>query len=116
MTSDNDANAFSASVLPGGIQQPGQAPSTIPQKGAQAAGAHSNVIVVFKKGTDQTEITKAENEIITKGGKITQRYTSALLGFAAELPDNSLQTLSTNPHLNYIEADGPVSAYAKTVI
>ncbi|OAQ25022.1 hypothetical protein K457DRAFT_100091 [Linnemannia elongata AG-77] len=116
MTSDNDANAFSASVLPGGIQQPGQAPSTIPKKGAQAAGARSNVIVVFKQGTPQPEITKAEDDIIAQGGKITQRYTSALLGFAAELPDNSVQALTTNPHLNYIEPDGEVSAYAKSLI
>ena len=50
------------------------------------------------------------------GGKITQRYTSALLGFAAELPDNSFQTLSTHPKLDYIEADGPVSAYVASHI
>ncbi|KAF9925097.1 hypothetical protein FBU30_005090 [Linnemannia zychae] len=124
MTSDKDANAFSASVLPVGTnlpgdknakslaQHPGQAPSTIPQKGL----ASNKVIVVFKAGTSQEDITKAENDIIAQGGHITNRYTSALLGFAAELPDNSIQTLAAHPQLNYIEPDGHVSAYAKGFI
>ncbi|KAK3818287.1 MAG: hypothetical protein JOS17DRAFT_670129, partial [Linnemannia elongata] len=54
-----------------------------------------------------------KQKIQQTGGKITQRYTSALLGFAAELPDNSFQALSAHPQLDYIEADGPVSAYGK---
>ncbi|KAF9126158.1 hypothetical protein BGX30_000137 [Mortierella sp. GBA39] len=111
MTSDNEANAFSASVIPGGIQNPGQAPSTIPQKGVQAAGTHSKVIVVFKAETPADEIKNAEDSIIAQGGKITHRYSSALLGFAAELPDNSFQALKVHPKVDYIEADGAVSAY-----
>ncbi|KAG0376851.1 hypothetical protein BGX24_007131 [Mortierella sp. AD032] len=81
-----------------------------------AAKTHNKVIVVFKEGTKQEEITKAENDVIAKGGEITQRYTSALLGFAASLPDDSVQTLIAHPQVNYIEPDGPVSAYAKKLI
>ncbi|KAF9133214.1 hypothetical protein BGW39_010325 [Mortierella sp. 14UC] len=76
----------------------------------------NKVIVVFKAGTAQEEITKAENDVIAQGGEITQRYTSALLGFAASLPDNSVQALTVHPQVNYIEPDGPVSAYAKGLI
>ncbi|KAG0286936.1 hypothetical protein BGZ96_009065 [Linnemannia gamsii] len=116
MIADNEAqNAFSASVLPAGVQRAGEAPSTIPSKGQNAA-ASNKVIVVFKPNTDQADITKAENDIIAQGGKITQRYTSAILGFAAELGDNSIQALTVHPQLNYIEPDGPVSAYAKSLI
>ncbi|KAG0271911.1 hypothetical protein BGZ95_000216 [Linnemannia exigua] len=126
MTSDQEAaNAFSASVLPVATQNPGdktakslaQHPGQAPQKGgAQAQVASNKVIVVFKTGTAQEEITKAENDIIAQGGTITQRYTSALLGFAAALPDNSIQALSVHPQVNYIEPDGEVSAYAKSLI
>ncbi|KAG0271912.1 hypothetical protein BGZ95_000217 [Linnemannia exigua] len=85
-------------------------------KANHADKAHNKVIVVFKDGTDQKDITKAENDVIAQGGEITQRYTSALLGFAASLPDNSVQALNIHPRVNYIEADGPVSAYTKNLI
>ncbi|KAF9902675.1 hypothetical protein EC991_004633 [Linnemannia zychae] len=125
MTSDQEAaNAFSASVLPVATQNPGdkvakslvQQPGQAPQKPADAQAASNSIIAVFKAGTAQEEITKAENDIIAQGGTITQRYTSALLGFAAKLPDGSIQALSAHPQLNYIEPDGPVSAYAKSII
>ncbi|KAI1314760.1 hypothetical protein EDD11_001729 [Mortierella claussenii] len=129
MTSDTAANAFSASVLPVGTQQPGDsvakplavppgtAPSTIPSK---ASDLHNNgvnkVIVVFKDGTPQEEITKAENNILAQGGKVTQRYSAALLGFAAEVPDNSFQSLVSHPQVDYVEPDGEVTAYASGLI
>ncbi|GJJ71422.1 hypothetical protein EMPS_03772 [Entomortierella parvispora] len=127
MTSDNEANAFSASVLPVGTKVPGAntayplatAPGTA-AKGHGAPAAHNNamnqVIVVFKANTPKNEIEAAEKDITSQGGEITQRYTTALLGFAAKVPDNAFQSLTLHPQVDYVEADGEVSAYAKNLI
>lgn len=56
------------------------------------------------------------------GGEITHRYTDALLGFAAKVPDaapgtvNALSTLQTNPQLDYLEPDGTVSIQAQAFL
>ncbi|KAF9536653.1 hypothetical protein EC957_010178, partial [Mortierella hygrophila] len=67
---------------------------------------YSKVIVVFKEDTPQAEIQSAEDSIIAQGGNITQRFDTAILGFAAELPDNSIQALQAHPMVDYIEPDG----------
>ncbi|ORZ26950.1 serine proteinase inhibitor IA-1 [Lobosporangium transversale] len=66
------------------------------------------VIIVFKDGTPRDEVNKAAEEIKSKGGKITQKYT-LLLGFAAEVPEFELQMLNSHPHIDYIEDDGIVT-------
>ncbi|KAF9113076.1 hypothetical protein BGX27_002281 [Mortierella sp. AM989] len=128
MASNTPANAFSASVLPVGTQipgsniakslatAPGEAPSTIPNTAPLHANGVNKVIVVFKSGTSKEEIKAAEDDILSSGGKITQRYTSALLGFAAEVPDNHVQSLTANKKVDYVEADGEVTAYARGLI
>ncbi|KAI1318383.1 hypothetical protein EDD11_006721 [Mortierella claussenii] len=80
------------------------------------ASASNKVIVVFKAETPASEIDTAVKDIEANGGHITQRYASALLGFAAEVPDVGIQTLSVHPHVDYIEPDGEVSIYAKKLI
>ncbi|KAI8597191.1 hypothetical protein EDD21DRAFT_386090 [Dissophora ornata] len=67
------------------------------------------VIVVFKPETPESEINEAIKQVETTGGKITQRYQSALLGFAAVLPVNMVDVLNNHPSLDYIEDDGEVS-------
>ncbi|KAG0299141.1 hypothetical protein BGZ98_010303 [Dissophora globulifera] len=76
----------------------------------------SSVIVVFKAGTPESEIDKAVKDVEDKGGEITQRYTSALLGFAAVIPDVGIQSLTDHPHVDYVEPDGEVSIYAEGLI
>jgi hypothetical protein len=54
--------------------------------------------------------------LIPKGGKITHRYEAALLGFSAEMPDVSVSTLNSHPHVDYVEPDGEVSIYSKKLL
>ncbi|KAF9390770.1 hypothetical protein CPB97_008459 [Podila verticillata] len=123
------SDALTASVLPVGTatpgapvahslaSAPGKAPSTIPSTAPSGASASSNkVIVVFKAGTPAEEIEAAVKDCESKGGKITHRYNAALLGFAAEMPDTAVQTLTVHPHVDYVEPDGPVSIYAKNLM
>ncbi|KAG0097145.1 hypothetical protein BGZ93_003337 [Podila epicladia] len=120
------SNALSASVLPVGTatpgapvahvlsSPPGTAPSTTPS-GASAASSNK-VIVVFKDGTSASDIEAAVKDCESKGGKVTHRYNAALLGFSAEMPDTAVQTLSVNPRVDYVEADGTVSIYTKNLL
>ncbi|KAG0250154.1 hypothetical protein BG011_008633 [Mortierella polycephala] len=122
------ANAFSASVLPVGTHSPGSAtahslatapgsaPSTVPSGNASSAGGTNKVIVVFKNGTSSEVIDSAIEDVKSKGGKIAHRYESALLGFSAEMPDNSVQALNTDPSVDYVEPDGEVSIYTKNLL
>ncbi|KAG0042492.1 hypothetical protein BGZ83_000400 [Gryganskiella cystojenkinii] len=126
MTSDSEANALTASILPVGTTVPGAktakplatAPGVAPT--GHAAAEHKNavnsVIVVFKAGTLASEIKAAEDDIISQGGEITQRYTTALLGFAAKVPDNAFQSLTVRPQVDYVESDGEVSIYAQNLM
>ncbi|KAG0211445.1 hypothetical protein BGX28_007937 [Mortierella sp. GBA30] len=122
------SNALKASVLPVGTTTPGSntakslatapgtAPSTVPKPAVSAQGGVNKVIVVFKDGTPLSEIENAVNDVQAQGGKITHRYESALLGFSAEIPDSSVQTLNVHPHVDYVEADGEVSIYTKNLL
>ncbi|KAF9136087.1 hypothetical protein BGW39_006883 [Mortierella sp. 14UC] len=98
----------------------GEAPSTIPKPagtGAAAASEGKNkVIVVFKKETPAHEIEAAVKDVESKGGKITHRYDAALLGFSAEMPDVSVSSLNSHPHVDYVEPDGEVSIYARNLL
>ncbi|ORZ27373.1 hypothetical protein BCR41DRAFT_346715 [Lobosporangium transversale] len=121
-------NPFSASVLPVGTQNPGDnvakplavppgsAPESTPNNSENLKHGTNKMIVVFKPETPHEEVDKAEEDIRSQGGKVTQSYRSALLGFAAEMPDFQVQTLTTNPNLHYMEPDGEVTAYAQSLI
>ncbi|CAO3571105.1 unnamed protein product [Mortierella alpina] len=114
------SNAIAGSVLPVGTKTPGASTAhslATPAKNnvAQASGGNK-VIVVFKDNTPASEIANAITDIESQGGKITHKYESALLGFAAEMPDSSVQVMTVHPHVSYVEADGEVSAYAKGLL
>ncbi|KAF9956494.1 hypothetical protein BGZ70_009855 [Mortierella alpina] len=114
------ANAVKGSVLPVATKTPGANTAhslATPAKSDEAKASGVNkVIVVFKDNTPASEIANAASEIESQGGKITHRYETALLGFAAEMPDSAVQTMSVHPHVSYVEADGQVSAYAKKLM
>ena len=46
---------------------------------------------------------------------MTNRYETVLNGFAAEIPDSFLGNLQGNDLVDYIEPDGPVTAYASAL-
>ncbi|KAF9561466.1 hypothetical protein EC968_005754 [Mortierella alpina] len=116
---DDLSNALKASVLPVGTTTPGANVAhslATPAKNDTQASGGNKVIVVFKENTPASEIENAINDVKSQGGTITHRYESALLGFAAELPDSSVQTLTVHPHVSYVEPDGVVTAYAKAAM
>lgn len=69
-------------------------------------------IVVFKDGVGPG----AADETIGRlaGGQVLHRYTAALNGFAAELPEQAIQGLLHNPNVAYIEVDQVVTIDADT--
>ncbi|KAF8977394.1 hypothetical protein BGZ46_007419 [Entomortierella lignicola] len=117
------SNVFSNPILPVGTQNPGasvatslakppgEAPSTIPNNAPLQTNGMRKFIVVFKKGSPQSEIDAAEKRVESDGGKVTQRYKSSILGFAAEVPDSLVNTLEGNEHVEYVEPDTEVRAY-----
>ncbi|KAF8981722.1 hypothetical protein BGZ46_002385 [Entomortierella lignicola] len=76
----------------------------------------NKVIVVFKQGTPEEVINAAVKEVEEQGGQITQKYTSALLGFAATVPDVSVNALANHASVDYVEPDGEVSIYAQKLL
>lgn len=51
-------------------------------------------IVMFKSATPATVIEQAIKEVETAGGQIIHRYEATILGFAAELSDQILGTIT----------------------
>ncbi|KAI9178668.1 hypothetical protein H9P43_005330 [Blastocladiella emersonii ATCC 22665] len=76
----------------------------------------SSVIVVFKPETPIATIDAAAKELEAQGGKVGHRFESTILGFSASIPDDHITTLAEHPHLDFIEADGPVSIAAKKFV
>ncbi|KAF9975100.1 hypothetical protein BGZ73_001361 [Actinomortierella ambigua] len=79
---------------------------------APAPAGVKSYIVVFKESAAAHVIEAAIRDIESFGGKIGQRYSSALKGFAAKIPSGIISALSTNPFIDYIEEDGEVTTYA----
>jgi aqualysin 1 len=73
-------------------------------------------IVVFKdtpgaRGMAEGLARQAEAE----GGRVLHIYGDALVGFAAQLPDQAVQALRRNPNVDYVEVDQVVSLEATQV-
>jgi hypothetical protein len=83
------------------------APRLAPVLGADSPTAIADrYIVVFNPGTAAADIDRAiDSAAKGPGVAIHYRYTSALQGFAATLPGNSVEGLRRNPNVYYIEAD-----------
>ena len=62
-------------------------------------------IVVFQPGTASMHVNAAERQAKASGGNIHFRYSAALNGFAASLPEQALNGLRHNPNVLYVEAD-----------
>lgn len=55
-----------------------------------------------------TKISRAKENIKSSGGNIKQEY-ELFKGFAAELPDDHVSTLSSHPEVEHVEKDQEVS-------
>ena len=92
---------------------PGATPSlqTNCEKPAPLLGAKDpkapGYIVVFQEGTDASPTARALSAKYQFQTKFV--YTSALLGFAAELPDAVVAALRCESAVKYIQHDGAVS-------
>jgi hypothetical protein len=72
-------------------------------------------IILFKKGTSKSIIDAEAAKVAAAGGIVGHRYEDTLLGFAATLPDDHVGTLVKSEHVDVIEGDGEVSAFARTL-
>jgi aqualysin 1 len=70
-------------------------------------------IVVLRDSAAKAQVTSAETAVENAGGRIHQRYGSALVGFAATLSDNALTDLRDDPDVAYVEADRRISIAAQ---
>jgi len=100
------ACAFLASACADGTELP-TTPAATPSFAAQGNGLADRYIVVFKRGTGDADRLTTE---LARGGSVHFRYRTALLGFAATLPAASLDGIRRNPNVDYVVADGEVTA------
>ncbi len=71
-------------------------------------------IVVFSQGSEGHDVDGAAYAAERAGGKIHYRYSHALRGFAASLPEAALQGVRHNPNVEFIEVDQRVSLGIET--
>lgn len=104
------ASSGAASGAPADRQFTIQNDDLAPVVGRSAPGAiDGRYIVVLNQQASRTVAADARQVAVDKGGRITHRYSSALKGFSAKLPDRAVQALRANPAVAYIEADRRVS-------
>jgi aqualysin 1 len=67
-------------------------------------------IVVFKEDAAARGVAEGiTSQIEAEGGRVLFTYSAALVGFAAQLPDEAVEALRRNPNVDYIEADQELS-------
>ncbi|CDS02786.1 hypothetical protein LRAMOSA00190 [Lichtheimia ramosa] len=79
----------------------------------------SNYIITFKKDTPDDVLEAKAKEIEASGAKIKHRYNAALKGFSVEVPDASIQAVSTmtnSEHVDGVEADGEVTTQGAALL
>ncbi|KAF8070181.1 protease propeptide/inhibitor [Lyophyllum atratum] len=71
--------------------------------------SQNRYIVVFKDNATQEQINAYANNVDSNGGTVMNRYSDALKGFAAVIPEQFLQSLQGDDIIDYIEPDGVVT-------
>jgi aqualysin 1 len=67
-------------------------------------------IVVFKEEAGARGAAEAAiHQVEAAGGRMLYTYSAALVGFAAQLPDEALETLRRDPNVAYVEVDQELS-------
>ncbi len=74
----------------------------------------SRYIVVLENAVDSPSQV-ANNMARRQNLDVGFVYSSALEGFSAEIPDDAVAAVRANPHVAYVERDGPVHAVAQTL-
>jgi aqualysin 1 len=70
-------------------------------------------IVVFKEEAGARQVAEGlSRQVEAEGGRLLYTYTDALVGFAAQLPDEAVEALRRNPNVAYIEVDQELSLEA----
>jgi subtilisin family serine protease len=88
----------------------GNSPHTAPIYGADSPDAiPGEYIIVFKSDTRGNDVDKAAENARGNGASIHFRYDSALVGFAASLPEQALNGIVHNPNVEYIEIDQTIT-------
>jgi aqualysin 1 len=77
---------------------------------ASARVIPGSYIVVFKPGVADAP-GLARRLVDGNGGTLRFTYSSAVKGFAADLPDQALEALRQNPNVSYVEADQSVELF-----
>ena len=95
-----------AAATPAALAQAVQPPATHPY--SQSQPIPGRYIVVFKDSVSNPA-AEAANLMRGRGGQLHHTYSSALKGFAANLPAAALQGIRNNPNVDYIEQDQTVS-------
>ncbi len=66
-------------------------------------------IVVYKSGITTSSVDQAVQTVGALGGTVLYQYSSALVGYAAILPDQALGVIRQDPNVAYVEADQVMS-------
>jgi aqualysin 1 len=96
--------ALAAALLPATA---GAAGTTAP------ADPRSHIVVLKDTATDPGEVATMHGRRL--GASPGRIYTDALKGYAAALPDESLEAVRRDPRVAYVEPDGPVQATAQNL-
>ncbi len=75
----------------------------------RATAIDGRYIVVMEGRASRSEGRAAASDARGLGARNVQRFTSALSGFSAKLPDRAVEQLRANPDVAFIEADQRVS-------
>jgi subtilisin family serine protease len=75
----------------------------------RASAIDGRYVVVLEGRASRAQGADAADLARDRGATDVDRFTSAIEGFSARLPDRALEALRNNPHVAYIEADQRVS-------
>ncbi|KAI0799120.1 hypothetical protein GGR55DRAFT_684305 [Xylaria sp. FL0064] len=64
-------------------------------------------IVTCKEDASPEQVAEAKKHAQDQGGKITHEY-NLIKGFAVEIPDDTVNTLESHPHIKGVEKDQEV--------
>jgi aqualysin 1 len=105
------ALAFSAAPSFGNDEARNSAAELAPLLEAESARAiPGQFIVVFKDDAGaRGEAEAIAHQVEAEGGRLLYTYSAALVGFAAQLPDEAVEALRRNPNVAYVEVDQELS-------
>jgi subtilisin family serine protease len=98
--------AVALAALPASALARSTAAPLEPSTGAAIPGQY---IVVLKTGQGAAAADRVEGRARARGGRVHRRYRRALNGFAAQLSDDALADVRTDPDVAFVEPDAAVS-------